>query len=75
MVYNFDDARFYYDSWYRESAVNNVARIKIRISPQEINIRDLPPGDFSIVIDTQGCKRRIIGRGYSGFPDSAIRIE
>ena len=73
MLYNFDEAVYYYDSWNRENIPNHL-KFNIGINSNSINIKDLPQGDYAIVIEQQGCKKQVLGLGYSGFPNSAIKI-
>jgi hypothetical protein len=74
MLYNYDAPGYYYDSWNRER-VNDVSGLRVMVNPENISVRGLPAGDFSIIIEKEGCKKQVIGLGYSGFPNSAIKIE
>ena len=74
MVYEFDEGVYYYDSRHLEKT-KNIKEITVTVYSQEINVQGLPSGDFSIVVEKSGCKLQALGLGYSGFPNSAIRIE
>ena len=74
MVYDYDEAKFYFDSWNREKIVD-LRGVNVRIGSDRIEIQGLPAGDFGIVVENQGCPKQVIGSGYSGFPNSAIKID
>ncbi len=74
LLYDYDQPAYYYDSWHREN-ITNSNKLDIRINPGEIEIKNLPAGDYAIIVDRQGCGRAVLGRGFSGFPDSGIKIE
>ena len=73
-LYDFSESAYYYDSWRREH-IKTDSNIKVRIFSKEINVSDLPAGDFTIVVEVQGCKEQALGLDYSGFPYSAIKID
>ena len=74
MLYDFNEAKFYFDSDHREN-VTEIRGLNVRIYTNRIESRGLPAGDFGIVIEKQGCQKQVIGSGYSGFPNSAIKID
>jgi hypothetical protein len=74
IIWEYDEAVYYYDS-KNKVTVKNVPELIITISSKKIFISGLPSGDYSVIIDKEGCKQQVIGLGYSGFPNSGIRME
>ncbi len=74
LLYDFDKNAYCFDS-RRMEKVSPDLNIKVRTNTNEINVRDLPSGDFAIVVEFPGCKRQALGLDYSGFPYSAIKVQ
>ena len=74
LIWNFDDKTYYFDSGHIERTKENIS-VNVRINSKDLMIKRLPPGDYSVVVEKAGCKLNQIGLGYSGLPDSGIKIE
>ncbi len=70
-LYNFDNARYYVDESGQNTTIDN--DINYNVTGSVIEFNNVPEGDFGIIMIQSGCKEQIVGFGYSGFPDSAIR--
>jgi hypothetical protein len=73
-LYNMDDGSYYFDSKRRKEVVD-VRGLSVSIRNNELEIKNLIPGDFVIIIENPGCEKQVIGWGYSGLPNSAIRVQ
>jgi hypothetical protein len=69
-----DDGAYYFDSGKRNEVVD-VRGLSVSIRNNELEIKNIIPGDFVIIIENPGCEKQVIGWGYSGLPHSAIRIQ
>ena len=74
LIYDYETANYFYDSWNRED-VHFEDSLKLFSTSNSIHVTGLPPGDFSVITEISGCPVKQIGLGFSGFPNSAIKIE
>ena len=72
-LYNYSNAEYYFDKNGQEK-VNNDKKVTCNISTGMLLFRNLPPGDYAVVLRIGNCQPNIIGKGFSGFPNSAILI-
>lgn len=73
-LYNMDDGSYYFDSEKKKQVVG-VRGLSVNIRNSELEIKNLIPGDYVIIIENPGCEKQLIGWGYSGLPNSAIRVQ
>ncbi|MBR9999527.1 MAG: hypothetical protein KFF73_11175 [Cyclobacteriaceae bacterium] len=73
-LYNMDNGAYYFDS-ERKKEVVDLRGLSVNIRSNDIEIKNIIPGDFVIIIDNPGCEKQVIGWGYSGLPHSGIRIQ
>jgi len=73
-LYNMDDGAYYYDTEKRKDVVD-IRGLSVNVRSNELEVRNLIPGDFVIIIENNGCAKQVIGWGFSGLPNSGIRIE
>lgn len=73
-LYNMDDESYYFDS-ERKKQVVDIKGLSVNIKNNSLVINKLIPGDYVIVIENPGCEKQVIGWGYSGLPNSGIRIQ
>jgi hypothetical protein len=68
-----DNRSYYFDSERNKPVVQD-QKLSFDIKSNELIIKRLLPGDYVIILENDGCEKQIIGWGYSGLPNSAIRI-
>jgi len=73
-LYNMDNGSYYFDSERKKPVVEG-QKLTFDIKSNQLIIKKLLPGDYVIIIENSGCEKQIIGWGYSGLPNSAIRIQ
>lgn len=73
-LYNMDNKSYYYDS-ERKKDILEVSGLSVNISNSIIEINNITPGDFVIILENNGCDKQVIGWGHSGLPHSGIRIQ
>ena len=74
LIYNLDNKQYYFDTQGKEK-IDESRRANVTINRNYININGITPGDFVLLLEPNGCPQKMVGWGYSGFPNSAIRIK
>lgn len=49
--------------------------IEINRVEKRIIIKGIPEGDYLVIFENSACQNIYVGEGFSGFPNSGIRIE
>jgi hypothetical protein len=73
-LYNMDNGTYYFDSERKKQVVDSKG-LSVNIKSNSLVVNKLMPGDYVIIIENPGCEKQVIGWGYSGLPNSGIRIK
>ncbi|WKV10944.1 hypothetical protein [Marivirga harenae] len=51
------------------------ANIEFSRSKKKLILNGIPAGDYLVIFENNACQNIYVGEGFSGFPNSGIRIE
>jgi hypothetical protein len=51
------------------------SNIEFNRNEKKIIIKSIPAGDYLVIFENSACQNIYVGEGFSGFPNSGIRIE